>query len=416
MIGFLLQNRIWLILAGVIGVCPVFIKSDMTLSLLNQMGIAIVFALSYNMLLGQCGLLSFGHAVFFGLGAFFTIHVMALINADQFSLPTPLLPLVGGFSGLILGGVIGLIATRRAGATFAMITMGINELVASSALMFYAFFGSEAGISAMRERFLCFAFGSQLQVYYLIFIWVFICIVLMYAFTNTPLGRISNSVRDNPERTEFIGYNPVRVRGLVMMISGFFAGVAGGLYAINWEVVGYENVSIKESAFVLFMVFIGGSRQFFGPILGAVLVTFLGYYLSAFTEAWLFYLGFLFLMMVLFAPSGIAGVLMMHKPLLERKLLFRLFPSYGLVVLPFCLMTVSGVAIIEMVYRWSSSGYSNPIITMSGMEFDVSRILPWGISILGLLVGGILFRGCLLLAKRSWERISIELDSGGETW
>jgi len=395
-------------------VLPIFFRSDMALSLLSQMGIAIVFALSYNMLLGECGLLSFGHAVFFGLGAFFTIHAMALINDGQFSIPTPLLPLVGAFSGLILGIIVGLIATRRAGATFAMITMGINELVASSALMFYAFFGSEAGVSAMREGFLGLTFGPQTQVYYLIVVWVFICIVLMYAFTNTPLGRILNTVRDNPERSEFIGYNPIRVRGLAMMVSGFFAGLAGGLYAINWELVSYENVGIHESAFVLFMVFIGGSKYFFGPICGAILVTFLGYYLSAFTAAWLFYLGFLFLLMVLFAPSGIAGILMIHKPIWEGKLFHRLIPSYIIALFACLLMTLSGVAFIEIVYRWSSTGYSNPIMTLSGMTFDVRGFLPWGIPIFGLFVGGFLFMKSLSIVKRSWDRVSIEIASGGE--
>jgi len=395
-------------------VLPIFFRSDMALSLLSQMGIAIVFALSYNMLLGECGLLSFGHAVFFGLGAFFTIHAMALINDGQFSIPTPLLPLVGAFSGLILGIIVGLIATRRAGATFAMITMGINELVASSALMFYAFFGSEAGVSAMREGFLGLTFGPQTQVYYLIVVWVFICIVLMYAFTNTPLGRILNTVRDNPERSEFIGYNPIRVRGLAMMVSGFFAGLAGGLYAINWELVSYENVGIHESAFVLFMVFIGGSKYFFGPICGAILVTFLGYYLSAFTAAWLFYLGFLFLLMVLFAPSGIAGILMIHKPIWEGKLFHRLIPSYIIALFACLLMTLSGVALIEIVYRWSSTGYSNPIMTLSGMTFDVRGFLPWGIPIFGLFVGGFLFMKSLSIVKRSWDRVSIEIASGGE--
>lgn len=167
------RNKGWIIMALLIAIVPVFFKSDMVLSLLCQMGIAIIFALSFNILLGQCGLLSFGHAVFFGLGAFFTIHAMALINAGRLSIPTPLLPLVGAFGGMTVGVIVGLIATRRAGATFAMITLGINELVVSSALMFNAFFGSETGKSARREGWLGISFGSQAEVYYLIGFWVF---------------------------------------------------------------------------------------------------------------------------------------------------------------------------------------------------------------------------------------------------
>jgi branched-chain amino acid transport system permease protein len=255
---FFLRNSLWIIMAVIVAIFPLFLGSNVALSMLTQMGIAVIFALSYNILLGQCGLLSFGHAVFFG-----------------------------AFVCLLLGILIGLIVTQRAGATFALITLGINELVASSALMFYDFFGSEMGVSATREPWLCFTFGSQLEVYYLTVFWVFICTILMYAFSRTPLGRISNAVRDNPERTEFIGYNPVKVRALTVMVSGFFAGLAGGLYALNWELVTYENVGIMQSAFVLFMVFIGGVGYFFGPILGAVVVTFLTFYLSAFTRYFL---------------------------------------------------------------------------------------------------------------------------------
>ena len=396
-------------MAVIMAILPLFLRSNVVLSMLSQMGIAVIFALSYNMLLGQCGLLSFGHAVFFGLGGYFTIHALRLINNNQVTLPTPLLPLVGAFACMILGILIGLIATRRAGATFALITMGINELVASSALMFYDFFGSEMGVSAMREPWLCFTFGSQLEVYYLIIFWVFVCTILIYALSNTPLGRISNAVRDNPERTEFIGYNPVMVRALVVTVSGFFAGLAGGLYAINWELVTYENVGIMQSAFVLFMVFIGGVRYFVGPILGAVLVTFLAFYLSAFTEAWLFYIGLFFVIMVLFAPSGIAGILISHKPLWKAKLLRRLIPSYIIGLFPCLVMMISGIGLVEIFYRWSSTGYTKSVMTVFGVTFDVAGFLPWTITFAGLFCGAYFFIKSLSKVKKRWDQVSVEI-------
>jgi len=408
---FILRNSVWIIMAVIMAIFPPFLRSNVALSMLSQMGIAVIFALSYNILLGQCGLLSFGHAVFFGLGAYFTIHALRLVNNGQLSIPTPLLPLVGAFVCLLLGILIGLISTRRAGATFALITLGINELIASSALMFYDFFGSEMGVSAMREPWLCFTFGSQLEVYYLIVFWVFICTILMYAFSGTPLGRISNAVRDNPERTEFIGYNPVRVRALSVMVSGFFAGLAGGLYALNWELVTYENVGIMQSAFVLFMVFIGGVGYFFGPILGAVVVTFLTFYLSAFTEAWLFYLGAFFAIMVLFAPSGLAGVLMLHKPVWQARLLGRLIPSYIIALIPCLVMMTSGIGIVEIFYRWSSTGYADSVMTVSGMTFDAARLVPWAIVLSSLLVGSYLFTKSLSKVKKSWDSVSMEVKS-----
>ena len=407
--NYILRNNVWIIMAVIMAILPLFLRSNVVLSMLSQMGIAVIFALSYNMLLGQCGLLSFGHAVFFGLGGYFTIHALRLINNNQVTLPTPLLPLVGAFACMILGILIGLIATRRAGATFALITMGINELVASSALMFYDFFGSEMGVSAMREPWLCFTFGSQLEVYYLIIFWVFVCTILIYALSNTPLGRISNAVRDNPERTEFIGYNPVMVRALVVTVSGFFAGLAGGLYAINWELVTYENVGIMQSAFVLFMVFIGGVRYFVGPILGAVLVTFLAFYLSAFTEAWLFYIGLFFVIMVLFAPSGIAGILISHKPLWKAKLLRRLIPSYIIGLFPCLVMMISGIGLVEIFYRWSSTGYTKSVMTVFGVTFDVAGFLPWTITFAGLFCGAYFFIKSLSKVKKRWDQVSVEI-------
>lgn len=406
------RYKIWIISALIISIiCPLFLRSDLALSLLSQMGIAVIFALSYNILLGQCGLLSFGHAVFFGLGAFFTIHALRLINNGQLNIPTPLLPLIGAFVGLVLGIIVGLVATRRPGATFALITLGINELVHSSALMFIDFFGSETGISAKREGWLRFTFGSQIEVYYLILFWSFLCIILIFLFNHTPLGKISNAVRDNPERTGFIGYNPVKVRALVLMVSGFFAGLAGGLYAINWELVTHENVAILQSAYVLFMVFTGGAGYFFGPIIGAVIVTFIIFYLSAFTGAWMLYLGLFFMIMVLFAPSGIAGILMVHQPVCQRKLLRRLIPSYIGTLFPFFMFTLSGICLVEIIFRWSSTGYTNPIITMYGIKFDATGFLPWIITFAGLFLGGYFFKKSLSKVKKSWNLVSIELES-----
>jgi branched-chain amino acid transport system permease protein len=228
----------------------------------------------------------------------------------------------------------------------------------------------------------------------------------MYAYMNTPLGRISNAVRDNPERCEFISYDPVRVRSFVVIISGFFAGLAGGLHALNWEVVSYETLGLKESAFVLFMVYIGGARYFYGPILGAVFVTFLAYYLSAFTEVWLIYVGFVFLIIVLFAPSGLAAILAMHKPLWKKKLLLRVISSYIIAILPGLLISISAVFLIEIIYRWSATNYFNPIISLSGIKFNARGFATWAIPTLGILIGGFLLMKCRSVIKKVWDQVS----------
>src|SRR5690606_19639979 len=113
-------------------------------------------------------------------------------------------------------------------------------------------------------------FGPQIEVYYLIACWLFICAAGMYAFTQTPLGRIINAVRDNPERAEFIGYDTYWARYLTLVLSAFFAGVSGGLSAIAFEIVTPENLSVARSGAILLFTYIGGIGFFFGPMIGAV--------------------------------------------------------------------------------------------------------------------------------------------------
>src|SRR5258706_15944692 len=137
----------WVAIALIFAGLPLVFTQSFALSMLSQMGIAIIFALSYNMLLGQTGLLSFGHAVYFGLGAFFCAHALNLIGAGKFWFPVTLVPLIGGLAGLVFGLLFGFVTTRRAGTPFAMISLGIAEMVAASALMFTTFFGGEGRIA-----------------------------------------------------------------------------------------------------------------------------------------------------------------------------------------------------------------------------------------------------------------------------
>ncbi|TMA22530.1 MAG: branched-chain amino acid ABC transporter permease, partial [Deltaproteobacteria bacterium] len=235
----------WSAYLALLVLLPLAVHKGYWLSLLCQIGINTVFALSFNMLLGQTGLLSFGHAVYYGLGAFVTMHALRAINASSLHFPITLVPLVGGAAGLLFGVAFGYVTTKRAGTTFAMISLGIGEMVAASSLMFPSFFGGEGGVSSNRvvggKGLFGITYGPQIQMYYLIAGWAFLSILAMYALTQTPLGRIANAVRDNPERAEFVGYNPRRVRFLMMMLAGFFAGIAGGLTALNYEIVTAES-------------------------------------------------------------------------------------------------------------------------------------------------------------------------------
>ena len=266
---------VWAAFALVLLVAPLVFTSGLGMTVLSQMGIAIIACLSYNMLFGQGGMLSFGHAVYTGLGAFLAIHALNAVAAGSLPLPVSLVPLVGGLAGMGFAVLFGFVSTRKSGTTFAMITLGMGELVFAMSLMIPEFFGGEGGVSGNRvigQPFLGVTYGPAIQVYYLIAVYTFICVAAMYAFTQTPLGRMLNAVRDNPERVEFVGYNTQWVRYIAFIIAGFFAGISGGLGALNFEIVNAEAVGAARSGAYLLFTFLGGATFFFGPIIGAVLM------------------------------------------------------------------------------------------------------------------------------------------------
>lgn len=307
----------FLLFAALLLLIPALGPSRSMLSLLSAIGINMVFALSYNMLLGQTGLLSFGHAVYFGLGGYAAMHGMNWIEAASYdggfwaNFPVFCLPILGFAGGALAGAIIGWPSCRSADVPFAMISLGIAELVAAAGFMFVSIFGGEEGITGDRMNGIA-AFGLSLgpvsEVYWFIAFWTFAATALMYGFTRTPLGRIAQATRDNAERVEFIGYDPRRVRYLVFVAAGGFAGLAGGMAAVNFEIFTPESLSVIPSGLVLLMAYIGGARYFAGPILGAMLLTYMQSNLSDFTEAWLLYLGLLFIGVVMFAPGGLAGI------------------------------------------------------------------------------------------------------------
>lgn len=383
---------IWILAAAVMIVLPKIFTSGAALTTMCLMGIMIVFSLSYNMLLGQTGMLSFGHAVYYGLGGFLAVHAMNTIAADRLPIPLPVLPLAGGLMGLVFGFIFGAVSTRRAGTAFAMISLGLGELIASLSLILRGFFGGEEGITANRTKMLTLfgvRFGPQIEVYYLIAAWCFVCIVAMFAFTRTPLGRMCNAVRENPERAEFVGYSTQMVRFIAFCISGFFAGIAGGLAAINFELMNAVNISGAQSGVVLLMAYIGGVGHFFGPILGAVLVTLLQVMLSDITGAWMLYFGLIFIGMVMFAPGGMAGLIMLHLPLWQRGTLLRILPQYAVMAAP-VLMGLGGlVLLIETAHHQMVKAASDgPAMTMLGIPFASNTAPPWIVA-LALLGAGI---------------------------
>jgi branched-chain amino acid transport system permease protein len=404
---------IWSLFALVMWVAPLIFTSQLSATMLAQMGIAIIACLSYNILLGQGGMLSFGHAVYTGLGSYMAIHALNMVTAGTLNLPVSLVPLVGGLAGMGFAVLLGYVTTRKSGTPFAMITMGVAELVFAMSLMFSEFFGGEAGVSGNRvsgDAFLGITYGPQTQIYYLIAIYTFVCVALMYAFTQTPLGRILNAVRDNPERVEFIGYNTQRVRYLSFIIAGLFAGIAGGLGALNFEIVTAEVVGAGRSGAYLLFTFLGGATFFFGPILGAILMVIAFVLLSEFTKAWLLYLGLVFLFMVIYAPGGFASLLMMNLRVASFGKLRQIGVSYLGLFLTGLVMLMGAGAMIEMIYHLQLNAALGDTLKFMGVTLNAKGIDSWVGSALVMFTGLGLFEVTRRHYLHEWGLIQTDIE------
>ena len=405
---------VWGAFALALVAAPWVFTSSLALTMLSQIGYLIIICLSYNILLGQGGMLSFGHAVYTGLGSFIAIHAMNRASSGDWGIPLVLIPVIGGLGGMFFAALLGYVTTKKSGTTFAMITMGIGELVASMALMFPEFFGGEGGITTDRvygKPFFGLTFGSGMEVYYLIAAYCFVCTAAMFAFTGTPLGRMLNAVRDNPERVEFVGYNTQRVRYFAFIIAGFFAGVGGGLAAINFEIVtAADSVSVMRSGGYLLFTFLGGATFFFGPIIGAVLLVFASVLLSELSKAWLLYLGLVFLFMVMYAPGGIASLIMMNVRLARFGKLRGLLPSYLALTATALLAVLGFAAMVEMTYHLQLNAALGPQLPFMGTTLDARAPASW-IGAAVLFAAGVgLFEWRRRDFRRRWEAIQEAIE------
>jgi len=297
-------SLICLVLA--IGIPPLL--SPSAIGILSQMLIGSLFAIAYGLLSGQAGLLSFGHAAFFGVGAFAAIHGMAGVDAKTLSIPMPLIPVLSAVIGFIVGIVAGYFATLRTGIYFSMITLALAELIYSLAPALEPIFGGEGGMSASRFPWLGISFYTDLQNYYLVLFWVVASGMLLYFFTFTPLGRVAVALRENEKRVAFLGYNVHVTKVLVFGISAMVSAVAGGLWAITLERSNYTVFGLETSANVVLSAFIGGASTFLGPAVGAISLTLFQTVVSDYSRQWLLYEGLIFVLVMMYAPEGLVSL------------------------------------------------------------------------------------------------------------
>lgn len=375
-------------------VLPPFLSLGLQNTLVSML-VAALFAVSFNLLVGQGGMLSFGHAAFFGIGAFGAMHLMLAIE-DGLGVPTPLLPLAGGLAGLALGLLAGYFSTMRAGVYFSLVTLALAELLHNLAPQWDGMFGGEAGLSSMRMPWGGLVFGSVLEVYYITLAWVALSLLLLWAYTRTPFGRLTLALRDNEQRVRFMGYDTHKAKLLVFVVSATFSGVAGGLLAFSNEVANYTIFGLPVSAQVVLHTFIGGSTVFLGPVLGAALLTLFSFFVSDLTHSWLLYQGVLFVLVMLFAPLGIGGIVDLHLRHAGELRWRALLAPYLEAAIAGLLIAAGVVFVVESVGVLFSGDYAVlrrdagglPPFPLFGADWAPLSPLTWLVPVALLAAGG----------------------------
>lgn len=275
-----------------------------------QIGVAILACQSYGLLLGRVGLLSFGHAVYTGAGAYAAVLAMRSYGSGGLELPVPLVPLWSAVVAGVLAAGLGRWCVRHGGMPFAMITLGLGELVAALAMMWPEASGGESGLPVDRgsgPSWGAMTFGPVRQVYVLIVLYGALATWALHRLNGTVTGLLWSLTRENPERAGFLGHDPVRQRHRAFIVAGALAGLAGGLSAIVFEIATPEVFSPHRSALYLVFVVLGGMAHLAGHTLGGVIMVLAMVWLSEWTPAWSLWVGLAFVSVVLVAPGGVWG-------------------------------------------------------------------------------------------------------------
>lgn len=275
------------------------------LNMLTEICIFGIFALSLNVLFGQTGLFSLGHAAFFGLGAYLSGILMVQHGLTNFwLLALIVLPSVAAFAVLA-----GIVALRTRGVYFIFVTLAIGELMVSTALKWVNVTGGSNGLYGVPYPDLGFAASGRLSFYFLVLAMLALSAFVLYRLSRSPLGMALQGIRDNERRMQHLGYNTQACQLLAFLISGGFAGLAGALYASYSTTVVPSYLGAMMSTLVMLMVIIGGANRFYGPLLGAALITVLQFVIGSRLPArWDLILGGIFVAAVLWLPGGLVSL------------------------------------------------------------------------------------------------------------
>jgi len=279
-----------------------------------------LFAASFNLLFGYAGLLSFGFNATFGVGA----YAMALLLLYMPGIGLVLAALLSVAIGAAAGAVIGALCVRLHGGYFSLLTLAFCQFLLAIALKWRTVTKGEDGVIVAAQKLDIPGIGEvrldvAANMYWLTLTVVLVCLWLMWRFTRTPLGRSVVLVRENEERASFISYNVYAVKVLVFTLASGMAAVAGVLYVLFQRLAAPGTLGLGTAGDVLFMTVLGGTGSFLGPVLGAGIYHLLQNWLSKTTEHWAFFIGLLFVLLVIFAPGGISGLMVRARNALRDK-------------------------------------------------------------------------------------------------
>jgi branched-chain amino acid transport system permease protein len=307
-----MNKKNWVIgfAAIIIAIIFPFVVPKFQLRMFTEIIILTLFAMTWKMMLNEGGMFSFGHAVYFGVGAY--ASVLGWLHIPGLSFLSGIL--LGAFSSALVAFVLGAFLVRMSGTYFALLTLAFNQLIWAIVWKWRDVTGGDDGLGKFPKPEL---FGLTMKdpatFYYVSLIIIGACLFACWYFTRTPLGNICMSVKSNEERAQFIGFNVKASKLVFLTLLGFMAGISGALYAQFQEFIATSVIDGAMSTNVLFMAYIGGIGYFWGPIVGSAIFVYLSEYLSSFTDRWEFILGVIFILVVLFAPQGILGTFRRKK-------------------------------------------------------------------------------------------------------
>jgi branched-chain amino acid transport system permease protein len=302
------QKRNWILCIAAILIAILFpyVAPKFQLRMATEIIILTLFAMTWKMMLNEGGMFSFGHAVYFGVGAY--ASVLGWLHIPGLSFMSGIL--LGALAAALMAFLLGAFLVRMSGTYFALLTLAFNQLIWAIVWKWRDVTGGDDGLGKFpKPNLLGLSMKDPATFYYVSLIIIGVCLFACWYFTRTPLGNICASIKSNEERTKFIGFNVNGSKLIFLTLMGFFAGVSGALYAQFQEFIATSVIDGGMSTNVLFMAYIGGTGDFWGPVVGSGIFVYLSEYLSSFTDRWEFILGVIFIMVVLFAPQGVLGAI-----------------------------------------------------------------------------------------------------------